>query len=111
MAKNEIRVAIVGDASRLGPGLANAEGDISRFSQRMEAIGTKMRSIGQSMTVGITLPVLVAGGAAFKMAADYADAVGATETVFTQASAAVKRPPKSQGPPCPKRARAQAQSD
>lgn len=91
MAKNEIRVAIVGDASRLGPGLANAEGDISRFSQRMEAIGTKMRSIGQSMTVGITLPVLVAGGAAFKMAADYADAVGATETVFTQASAAVKR--------------------
>ncbi len=56
-------------------GLNDASKSISDF-------GNKMSSLGQSLTTAITLPIAGIGVASFKMAADFNDAIGATEQIF-----------------------------
>lgn len=55
-----------------------------------QQVGTKMDSIGRSMSTYITLPILAAGGAAIKFASDYQESVNKVETAFGPASTAVK---------------------
>lgn len=56
----------------------------------MQVVGTKMESIGRSMSTFITLPLLAAGGAAIKFASDYNESVNKVEVAFGPASTAVK---------------------
>mgnify|MGYP000859550861 FL=1 len=58
-------------------------------SSRLQNIGTKFTEIGQRMSL-ITAAFVAAGGASFKMAADFQDAMGATEQVFKTASKAMQ---------------------
>ena len=58
-------------------------------SSRLQNIGTKFTEIGQRMSL-ITVAFVAAGGASFKMAADFQDAMGATEQVFKTASKAMQ---------------------
>ena len=58
-------------------------------SSRLQNIGTKFTEIGQRMSL-ITVAFVAAGGASFKMAADFQDAMGATEQVFKNSSKAMQ---------------------
>ena len=49
-----------------------------------------MTSIGKTFTLGVTAPIAAAGGAAFKMAADLQDAMGAADQIFKDSAGEVK---------------------
>src|SRR5665648_812778 len=63
--------------------------DVTEFSKGMDTavqkyakIGKSMQSIGDSMTKGVTLPLLAAGTAAVKFASDLSETRNKTATVF-----------------------------
>jgi phage-related protein len=82
MARNEVRVTITGDAQGLKGALSQAEGQLGGFSSRMEAIGGKLRDVGQSMTLGLTLPIVGALGLGVKWAGELEDAQAMSQQVF-----------------------------
>jgi TP901 family phage tail tape measure protein len=52
-----------------------ASGVISKAGNDLAATGAKMKSVGKSMTMGLTLPLVGAGAASIKFAADFDDAM------------------------------------
>ena len=67
------------------------------FAQQMDQAGKKMQELGdkatqagENLSMKVTLPILAAGAASFKMAADVEDAMGATDQVYGNASEAMK---------------------
>lgn len=64
MAQQDLRVNITGNSS----GLSNA---LTSASSKLEAFGSKMSSVGKSLSTKLTLPLVAAGGAALKMAFDF----------------------------------------
>lgn len=56
----------------------------------LASVSEKMKSIGQTMSVAVTAPIVAAGAASFKMAADFNDALGATDQIFKDASGTMK---------------------
>ena len=68
-----------------------------KFSEKMEKvsdslgnIGKKAIDAGKTLSATVTAPILAAGTASFKFAADLQDAFGATDQIFNKASASVK---------------------
>lgn len=57
--------------------------------QKMEKFGQGLRQVGQSMTVGFTLPILAAGGFAINAASDLEESVNAVNVVFGESSEAL----------------------
>ena len=57
---------------------------------RLNAVGASFEKVGKKAMV-LTGIITAAGGAAFKMAADFQDAVGATDTIFEQCKQGCKR--------------------
>src|SRR5690606_23604048 len=57
---------------------------------KVKGVGEQLSSVGQKMTVGLTLPLAAAGTAAYMMAADFEDALGATNQIFKESSDAVQ---------------------
>jgi hypothetical protein len=57
--------------------------------QRLSSIGDKFTDIGRKASV-LSAAIVAAGGASFKMAADFQDALGATDQVYKQSSDTVK---------------------
>ena len=78
----ELIVKIGADASGLTKELKKSEGNLQSFSKRMEAIGTKMKNIGSTMTAAVTLPVLAMGAASFKLASDYQESLNKVDVAF-----------------------------
>jgi TP901 family phage tail tape measure protein len=64
MADNQLRVTLLGDASKLNATLNTASGRLKKFGQGIS-------SVGKSLQTRMALPLAVAGGAAIKMAADF----------------------------------------
>src|SRR5210317_312970 len=64
MANNELRVKLLGDASKLNATLKTASG-------RLKSFGKSTTAIGKSLQTRLALPLALAGGAAIKMAADF----------------------------------------
>lgn len=60
--------------------------EMQNVGREMEKIGSKMQAIGATMTAAITLPLVAIGAAAYNMAADFEDAMGATNQVFKDAA-------------------------
>lgn len=58
--------------------------------QKVAKLGSTFQLIGGALSVGVTAPMVAAGVAAFNMAADFEDALGATEQIFKEASEATK---------------------
>jgi len=56
----------------------------------MQDFGGKAIGVGKDMTAAVTLPIVAAGAASFKMAADLQDAFGATDQIFKSSSDEVK---------------------
>ena len=50
---------------------ATADKSAARVGTRFQALGARMSTVGRKMTLGLTLPIVGVGAAAFKMAADF----------------------------------------
>jgi phage-related protein len=91
--------------------VAKAEQDLSKFERQLAAtakttetwkdkldkaqtslknVGAKMTDIGKDLSMKVTAPLVAAGAASFKMAADLQDAMGATEQIYKDAADSVK---------------------
>tara|TARA_B110000285_G_scaffold226417_1_gene286147 strand:+ start:207 stop:2333 length:2127 start_codon:yes stop_codon:yes gene_type:complete len=83
MQDQKLRVDIIGDASKLNRALNTASGKLQSF-------GSKISGIGKRLSVGLTLPLGIAGGAAIKMAADFEESMNKVNVAFKDASGEVK---------------------
>ncbi len=68
---------------------AKIDGLEKTVGQRLSSIGDKFTDIGRKSSV-LSAAIVAAGGASFKMAADFQDALGATDQVYKQSSDTVK---------------------
>jgi TP901 family phage tail tape measure protein len=64
MANNQLKVTLLGDASKLNATLQTASG-------RLKSFGKSTTAIGKSLQTRLALPLALAGGAAIKMATDF----------------------------------------
>ena len=64
MADNQLRVTLLGDASKLNATLNTASGRLKKF-------GKGISSVGKSLQTRLALPLVAAGGASIKMAAEF----------------------------------------
>jgi len=60
-------------------------------ADNLDKFGKKSTEIGKDLSTKVTLPILAAGVASFKFAADLQDAFGATEQIFKSAGGDVKK--------------------
>ncbi|MDK9712309.1 hypothetical protein [Acidaminobacter sp.] len=58
--------------------------------KKLQDFGGKAIGVGKNMTAAVTLPIVAAGAASFKMAADLQDAFGATDQIFKTSADEVK---------------------
>jgi phage-related protein len=79
----ELKVRYTADTSGIKKGVSDVEKETSKLGS---SLGTKFKSVGASMaeagkkaTLGLTLPIVGAGIAAFKMADDYGDAAATVQ--------------------------------
>lgn len=68
----------------------NLKDKLDKAQTSLKDFGGKMTDIGKNLTMSVTAPIVAAGGAAFKMAADLQDALGATDQIFKGAADSVK---------------------
>lgn len=66
-------------------------GRLDRISDRFKSAGERMREVGRTATVGLTLPILAGFGYAQQAASNLNEAVNATNVVFGEASATIDR--------------------
>lgn len=64
MADNQLRVTLLGDASKLNATLNTASGRLKKFGQGIS-------SVGKSLQTRLALPLVAAGAASLKMAAEF----------------------------------------
>ena len=84
MAESNLKLNITGDSSKLKSALNSA-------SSQMSSFGSKMQSVGKSMTAKLTLPLVAAGAAATKMAFDFDKSMGQIESLVGVAGDEVKK--------------------
>ena len=80
--------SIYGKIALQGMGLLNQE--LSGLQQKIKQVGTGMQSAGRKMTMGLTLPLIALGGAAFKMSGDFDQAMRATNVMLKASESEMK---------------------
>ena len=80
---NELNVKITGDASGLSDALSSADKNLKDFGQTAS-------NIGKSMTMYVTAPLVLAGGAAIKLASDFNESMNKVEVSFKSSAAEVQ---------------------
>lgn len=81
----------IGDVTiRIGATTAQLEADLRKAERAMQASAAKFTSLGQSMTLGVTVPVLAAGAAAFSMASDYEESLNKVRVAFGSSATAIE---------------------
>lgn len=78
-----LRVNITGDSSKLQKSLKGASASLKTF-------GSKLTSIGQNLSLRVTAPLALAGGAAIKMASDFQESLNKVDVAFKDSSKEVK---------------------
>ena len=81
----QLRVVLGLDTAAFEKGLSDAERELARSTRKLEKMGQRVETIGKSISIGITLPILAVGGAALGMAAKFESAMNRVEAA-TQAS-------------------------
>ena len=62
-----------------------ASGEMAGAAKKFKSIGESLTRTGKVLTLGVTAPLLAAGGLALKAASDYEQAMGAVNSVFEDA--------------------------
>lgn len=92
---------ITANVDGFSKGINQATKEIDRLQKtidgRLSDIGKSMQNIGKKASI-LSAALVAAGGKAFSMAADFEDAMGATEQIFKDASASVQEWAKSLSP-------------
>jgi hypothetical protein len=86
-------VKISHNLSKFDKKIGASQRKLEQFKARTENIaklGNKIKSVGQSMTVGLTLPIIAAGGAMVKMASDMEETINKVDVSFGNSSDKVK---------------------
>ena len=83
MAESNLRVNITGDSSKLNSALTSASGKLQSF-------GSKMQSVGSSLSTRLTLPLVAAGAASVKMAFDFNKSMTQIESLVGVGAKSVK---------------------
>ena len=78
-----LKVVFSGDTTQLDKALTKAQKGLDEF-------GSKARSIGLKMSLGITAPIVAAGGAAIKLASDFEESLNKVDVSFKNSSNEVK---------------------
>ena len=78
-----LKVRITGDASKLVSALKQANTNVSAF-------GTAMKNAGRNLSIGLTLPLAVAGGAAIKFASSFEESMNKVNVSFGNSKQQVK---------------------
>jgi hypothetical protein len=83
MASNELKVILTGDATKLSASLNAAE-------KKLKSFGDSATKIGKSMSLFVTTPIILAGGAAIKMASDFQESLNKVDVAFKGSSNEVR---------------------
>jgi hypothetical protein len=83
MADNTLKVLLSGDSKELDAAL-------SRADKKLKEFGDRAKEIGKSLSVSLTAPLAIAGGAAIKMASDYEESLNKVSVAFKGSSNDVK---------------------
>jgi len=85
-----LAVSIVGDPRSLEKTFDGVNKQIDNFSKKMQDTGKKISKVGKDLSLKVTAPIVAAGGMAFKLAADFEDALGATDQIFKSSAESMK---------------------
>jgi len=77
------------DSSGVSSGVNSAIGNLKNLQQVGLQVGAAMKQVGQSLTIGLTLPILAAGAASIKAASDLEETRNKVKVVFGDMSADV----------------------
>lgn len=77
------------DASGVSAGVNSAVGSLKNLQQVGLQVGAAMKQVGQTLTIGVTLPILAAGAASIKAASDLEETRNKVKVVFGDMSADV----------------------
>lgn len=84
MATRQLQVVIAGDASGAKRAFDETASSADGTTSKLDAMSAKMSSIGKSMTLGVTLPVVGAGVVVSKWASEAAENANKVDVVFGQ---------------------------
>lgn len=86
--------SIQADINNFTSNLDKAQARMDAFSQdigsKVAKVGQTFQAIGGAISIGVTAPLTALGVAAYNMAADFEDALGAVDQIFKDASGATK---------------------
>ena len=71
-------------------GMGKVEQELSGLQQKIKQVGIGMKSAGKKLTVGLTLPIVALGAAAFKMSGDFDQALRATNVMLNASEEEMK---------------------
>lgn len=76
---------------KLGANISDFQTGMRKASKIAEQTASKLKSVGATMSMAITAPVLAAGGAAIKMASDFSESQNKTRVAFGESSKSVEQ--------------------
>jgi hypothetical protein len=83
MADQKLRVILEAKSDKLVKGLDKSSAKLKQFGQDATRIGKKL-------SIGLTLPIAAAGGAAIKLASDFEESLNKVDVSFKKSSKSVK---------------------
>jgi len=81
-----LRVTLGLDTAAFQKGLSQSQKELARFGKRLEKVGDAVAGAGRSLSVGLTAPLALAGGAVIKFAGDFEASMNKV-AISTEASA------------------------
>ncbi len=76
---------------RFKANLSELSTQMQTAAREIKKQGEQMQAYGKSLSTYVTLPLVAAGTAAFSMAADFEDALGATDQIFKKSAGSVQK--------------------
>lgn len=77
----EAEIANLNKELKQNSSLAAFGRDMQAAGKSVQAVGDKMSSVGQSITKGVTVPIVAAGAAAVKLAVDFESSIAKLDTI------------------------------
>jgi hypothetical protein len=81
----------IGDVTiRIGASTKSLNQDLRKAERSLQASAAKFQNLGQSLSLGVTAPLVLIGGASFKMASDFEESLNKVRVAFGDSAADVE---------------------